>query len=81
MSLFPEKKAWFPTLTLVFPCPDCGGDGGWTYEVSFDPFTGRIGYADQVCLTCDGTGEIGFEPEPMTIDDLDEACPPQGEPA
>lgn len=55
----------------VIPCEICGGDGGWSVENTFDPFTGRIGYHDVECRGCGGTGEIEVEFRSLDIEDLD----------
>jgi C4-type Zn-finger protein len=39
---------------IVEYCPICGGDGEFSVEATFDPFSGRIGYRDYVCPRCRG---------------------------
>lgn len=60
----------------IIPCEKCRGDGGWSVELTFNPFTGRIGYQDIECTDCGGTGEIEIELEPIEIDDLIKAQAP-----
>ena len=55
----------------TIPCDVCGGDGGWSYPVSHDPFRDVIRYAHQECTACGGTGEIEVEFAPVDLDDLD----------
>ena len=59
------------TLTRVVPCPECGGDGGWSYPVSHDPFRNTIREAVQECQDCGGTGEIEIELQPVELEDLE----------
>jgi hypothetical protein len=58
------------TCTRIIPCEECGGDGGFTEPVSLNPFTGRIKEKTYRCLTCNGTGEMEIELQPITIEDL-----------
>jgi hypothetical protein len=57
--------------TRIIVCDECGGDGGWVYPVSFDPFTGRIGEQRQECFACEGTGQNEIEVEPIELEDLE----------
>jgi hypothetical protein len=65
---------------IPVPCPKCNGDAGWEGPPSRWSTDG-IGPWYR-CDACEGTGEIEEEPEGIAdADELDDACPPQGETA
>ena len=51
-------------------CEECGGDGGWEYPVSHDPFKDTIRYSRQECHVCGGTGFADIEHLPVELEDL-----------
>ena len=61
-----------PYGEIVEPCDQCGGDGGWSYPVSHDPFRNTIREAWQECTACGGTGEAYIELLPAELEDLEE---------
>jgi DnaJ-class molecular chaperone len=66
----------------IVPCPACNGEGGHSWPVDINRFNGDVIEQTSICRVCDGTGEIEEEVEGIADpDELDEACPPQGEPA
>ncbi len=58
------------TDTRIIPCEECGGDGGFTYPVSHDPFSNTIREAWDECRACDGTGQMEIEVEPIELEDI-----------
>jgi C4-type Zn-finger protein len=54
----------------AMPCPECGGDGGFSEPVGMDPFTGHIRERVWECRACGGTGETDVELEPIALEDL-----------
>lgn len=65
----------------IIPCPSCGGDKGHGVPYDIDRRNGGLIERWVSCITCDATGEIEIELEPLDgPDELDIACPPQGEP-
>jgi DnaJ-class molecular chaperone len=54
----------------IIPCEECGGDGGFTYPVSHDPFSGNIREAWDECRACGGTGQMEIEVEPVELEDI-----------
>lgn len=55
----------------IMPCEECGGDGGFSYPVSMDPFTGSIREQTEECRACAGTGETEIEFFPIEMEDLE----------
>jgi hypothetical protein len=56
---------------IQFPCGECGGDGGFSYPASMDPFTGNIREGWDQCRSCWGSGIEEIETYPIELSDLD----------
>lgn len=55
-------------------CRVCGGDGGFSEPVSFDPFSGHIREQVYACEIYGGTGEIEIELQEIEMEDLEGMC-------
>lgn len=53
------------------PCPECGGDGGFSYPISMCHIDGSIKEGWDECRCCGGSGEIDIELTPITLEDLE----------
>lgn len=53
------------------PCDRCGGDGGFDYPESHDPFRDSIRYGWQVCRACGGNRTTAVEFFPIELEDLE----------
>lgn len=56
----------------TIPCPDCGGDRGFSFPVDFDRQTGALIEDWQACRYCGATGGVEIELMPVELDDLAE---------
>lgn len=65
-----EPSEPFELTTRRVPCPECGGDGGFSYPVGLNSRTGELIERVQPCVACEATGEVEIEVEPITMEDL-----------
>ena len=57
---------------IEMPCSECGGDGGFSFPQSMDPFTGHITEGVEECRACGGRGIEEIETYLIELHDLDQ---------
>lgn len=55
----------------IIPCPHCGSEGRLYRETSLRDEYGNVMEHIEDCPTCEGTGGMIIEAEPITMEDLD----------
>ena len=61
--------------TMEIPCPSCGGDCGHEYPYDIDRRNGGVISHWRACETCEATGSVEVELEPIDLDDLEPLVP------
>lgn len=64
-----------PCSIRIWPCPACMGDKGHAYPVDIDRRDGSLIEAWADCVTCDATGDVEIELEPVELEDLEPLVP------
>lgn len=60
-------------MTLIIePCPACNGEGDHSYPVDINRFDGSVIERTSMCRECQGSGSVEVEPEPRTLNDLEQ---------
>lgn len=60
-------------MTLIIEaCPACNGEGGHSWPVDINRFDGSVIERTAMCEECQGSGSVEVEPEPRTLNDLEQ---------
>jgi DnaJ-class molecular chaperone len=67
------------TYLAIVPCPACDGAGEWD-EGPLPASSGALEpeYRQVICSECEGTGRVFAEPQPVTLEDLQEQAEQEG---